>query len=221
MRGAEYLFKKIEARRAELGLSQAELGKRALGQENSAAIQNIRRGSSPTYDKLLAIADALDFELYFGPRRQGDVGVQGFSEPSATILISDQSFEVIGTGSHSIAFPAEFFEALGSRASDLDMRAIADDRMSPGLPTGTHVAIDKTKTDPDPVPKNNQRRSVPIYLCSLGGQQIACRLERQDGAHYLAAFDNPQYPPCYLRVLDLKVEGRVVWCGRTVKEDHP
>ncbi|PKP85847.1 MAG: hypothetical protein CVT80_00485 [Alphaproteobacteria bacterium HGW-Alphaproteobacteria-2] len=61
----------IEARRRELGLTQADVARRA-GRKSStgtALIQNVKRGKSPTLQNISAICDALDLELYIGPRR--------------------------------------------------------------------------------------------------------------------------------------------------------
>ncbi|MEM1077419.1 MAG: S24 family peptidase [Pseudomonadota bacterium] len=63
------LLEIIEDRRRELGLTQTEVTKRAFRRNDTSAIQSIRRGSSPSVEKLAAIGDALGLELYFGPKR--------------------------------------------------------------------------------------------------------------------------------------------------------
>lgn len=69
------IYALLEQKRLELGLSQAQVSDRALGKPDSAAFQNIRRGASPSVEKLEALARALDLDFYFGPRR-GDVDQQ-------------------------------------------------------------------------------------------------------------------------------------------------
>ena len=59
----------IEQRRRELGLSQAQVSERAFSRSDTSAIQNIRRGSSPSVEKLAALGRALGLEFYFGPKR--------------------------------------------------------------------------------------------------------------------------------------------------------
>lgn len=69
----------IENRREDLGLSQAEVSERAFGRKENSAIQNIKRGSSPSAEKLEALAGALDLEFYFGPKREGTSALPAFS----------------------------------------------------------------------------------------------------------------------------------------------
>lgn len=69
MTESDRIYAVIEARRRELGLSQAQVSERAFGRSDTSAIQNIRRGSSPSAEKLSALSEALDLEFYFGPRK--------------------------------------------------------------------------------------------------------------------------------------------------------
>ena len=54
---------------SELGLSQTQLGQLAFGKPNNSAIQALKAGSSPAVDRLEAIANAIGWEVYFGPPR--------------------------------------------------------------------------------------------------------------------------------------------------------
>lgn len=65
----EELHTLLDERRKELGLSHMQLGKLAFGREDASALHNMKRGSSPTYERLAAIAEALGFELYVGKPR--------------------------------------------------------------------------------------------------------------------------------------------------------
>lgn len=56
----------------ELGLSHLQLGQLAFDRPDSSALMGMKRGSSPTYERLSAIARALGLELYLGlPRAAG------------------------------------------------------------------------------------------------------------------------------------------------------
>lgn len=66
----------VEDRRKELGLSQAEVSARAFGRNDNAAIQNLKKGASPSIDRVEALARALNLEVYFGPKRHAS----GFSD---------------------------------------------------------------------------------------------------------------------------------------------
>lgn len=63
------LYALLEERRRELGLSQAEVDRRAFGKAGNASFQAIRRGASPSYDRLMALGNVLGLEFYFGPQR--------------------------------------------------------------------------------------------------------------------------------------------------------
>lgn len=66
------IFDLLEEKRKKIGLSQAEVSAKVLGNErrDSALFQTLRRGSMPSAGRLQAIAAALDFEFYFGPPRE-------------------------------------------------------------------------------------------------------------------------------------------------------
>lgn len=60
------LFELLDERRKELKLSHMQLGKLAFGREDASALHNLKRGSSPTYERLAAIVEALGYEIYIG-----------------------------------------------------------------------------------------------------------------------------------------------------------
>ncbi|SNS87498.1 hypothetical protein SAMN05421763_103312 [[Luteovulum] sphaeroides subsp. megalophilum] len=64
------LYEMLEKRRAELGLSQAEVCMRAFGKSDNSPLQSIRRGSSPSVDKLEALCAALDINFQIGSDEQ-------------------------------------------------------------------------------------------------------------------------------------------------------
>lgn len=63
------LYHILEERRRELGLTQSEVTERAFGRKDTSAIQNIRRGKSPSVTSAAAICEALGLEFYIGPKR--------------------------------------------------------------------------------------------------------------------------------------------------------
>lgn len=79
----------LEARRKELGLTQAQVSLRAFGREDTSPLQNIKRGSWPSPDKLKALCDALDLEFYIGHVRKPDP--RGFAEEVRQFLVADEA----------------------------------------------------------------------------------------------------------------------------------
>ena len=65
------IFEVIDLRRKELGLTQADVSKRAFNRSDTGPIQHLRRGKSPTARTLRSLCDALGLEFYIGPPRQG------------------------------------------------------------------------------------------------------------------------------------------------------
>ena len=63
------MHKLFENRRAEVGISQAQLSQLAFGSKTKTPIQAMRRGSSPTAETLTALCRALGLEFYIGPPR--------------------------------------------------------------------------------------------------------------------------------------------------------
>jgi hypothetical protein len=69
------VYSTVEARRVELGLSQADLSRIAFGKSGNSAIQNLKT-SDPGFSRVEALARALNLDIYFGPKRHAP----GFAE---------------------------------------------------------------------------------------------------------------------------------------------
>lgn len=67
MLSAAYIYEQLEKRRFELGLSQADVGLRAFGKADNSAFQALRKGSSPSAEKLEALCGALGLVLHIDP----------------------------------------------------------------------------------------------------------------------------------------------------------
>jgi len=69
------IYEILEVRRKAKGLSQTEVGVLAFGKPDNSPLQSLRRGSSPSVERLEALATVLGLELYFGEPR-GEVTSQ-------------------------------------------------------------------------------------------------------------------------------------------------
>ena len=115
----------IEARRAELGWSQVDVGRHAFGKADNSVISNMKRGSSPTFDRLAAICDALGLELYIGkPRRPEGSPLQLDEDGPDTDLQKSDAFRAgylplpwldgsKGAGSSPVAFAYAWLDSNG------------------------------------------------------------------------------------------------------------
>jgi phage repressor protein C with HTH and peptisase S24 domain len=110
------IYKIIEKRREELGLTQAQVSKLAFNRNDTSAIQNIKRGSSPSVDKLFKICEVLNLECYFGlPRTEAGIVmkiVQDHGEASQVDKILNMETEagksILASGDQSVADNAQF-----------------------------------------------------------------------------------------------------------------
>lgn len=228
---ADDLYAQIEARRIELGLTQAELGFRAFGKSETSAIQNIKRGSSPSFERMGALAGALGYDLYFGPPRDTGVieHVMIDGADYAHIPLHD-ALLAAGAGYDNsagqvvdhIAFRRDWLERLGVTASGVRLARVQSDSMQPTMWAGDLLMIDTTKTEPMIRRRDgaDQRRS-PIYALIDGGDARVKRVERPSADTMFLISDNPDFAPELRQGCDIqtiKIVGKVVWWGHTARE---
>lgn len=143
------LHELLEARRKELGLSHMQLGVKAFGRDDASTLHNIKRGSSPTYDRLGQIVEALGWEVVIGPSKK-----LGFAEAEeATDLTAISGMRagylpipwldlIAGKGSSPIALHVSYLDKLGLQIDRL--RALMPDELpsSAGLPSNSVAIVD-------------------------------------------------------------------------------
>lgn len=228
------LFRLIEDRRLQLGLSQSEVGRRSLGQSDGSAIQNIRRGSSPTFENLQKICEVLGLRVSIEP-------VTGRSESGDSALCLDREHcadyspipildvaLAAGTGrvndheviiSH-LAFRSDWLRGLGLSAASSVVARAAGESMAPTIHDGDAVLIDRARAIPPQHPREaKDSRPAPIYaLFDENGARIKRLAVSSPGVLALLS-DNPEYPPDFLPADQVHIIGRVMWWGHTNRED--
>jgi phage repressor protein C with HTH and peptisase S24 domain len=216
----QQIYELIEARRKELNLSQAQLGQRALGQDNSSVIQAIRRGSSPSAQKLQAICDALGLEFYVGPKRHAEPDKRSNHE---TIALLDEfafveRFDVAlsgGPGSTNdnarklapVAFRREWLTASGLNPSKCVVCSVVGFSMEPLLWEGDLVLLDRRRSD---------LRSGEVYgVVDVEGDTRVKRLEKIENGLLLRS-ENSECPTEARLGEDanrVRIIGRLAWSG--------
>lgn len=84
----------IRSRLRELGITAEEASLKAVGSKSLIANMGRARYGSPTMESLVALADTLGLEFYFGPRR--DVGPPDPSHPApGDVRIGDEEYSLI------------------------------------------------------------------------------------------------------------------------------
>ncbi len=138
MMDASEIYALFEARRKELGLSQAEVGMLAFNKADNAALQNIKKGSSPSIERVSAIARALGLDLYLGEQKQAEAALADmkayFSQPAILGRLMSQYgphktvqeiIEDEGYGDATVADMFARFEGEESARVKIDLAAYA------------------------------------------------------------------------------------------------
>lgn len=215
----------------ELGLSQAQLGQRAFGKLDNTAIQSLKKGSSPAIDRLEAIAQALGWEVYFGPPRE--------TVPAEQLSLADDNFARVpvhqarlaaGDGASNpdeqvieyLAFRRAWLTKIGVSASNAVIARTKGDSMLPLIHSGDLILIDRARCEV-PITRRSKtdRRPSPIYAFVDEGDARVKRIERPEKDVVMLLSDNPAFGPEILsaaRFEALEIIGRVVWWGHTYDE---
>lgn len=219
------LYRILEDRRLELGLTQAEVTERAFGRADTSSIQNIRRGKAPSITSAAAICDALGLEFYIGPRR--DVGPPNPSHPLAgDVRIGDEEYSLIprydvnvsaGPGiiptseaqDDRVAFSRSWLIRHHISADLSGLVKVKGDSMAPVIPDGALVLVHYAEM-------YVEREGVYVY--SRNGEAYIKRLLPVDRApngrptSMVIISENPEYKPevvTGLALNELRIVGRV------------
>jgi hypothetical protein len=144
MRTAHDILALFESRMEELGMTQSQLEDKAFGKPGNTAIQSLKKGAGPSFERVADMARALGLELYLGrPRRHGLV------EPEAA-----SDFHVRNTGKAGY-LPIPWTESKPGKGSSplalldswLEDHALIIDELSAVLPDITMVeGVDPART---------------------------------------------------------------------------
>ena len=229
----EDLFRLLEDRRQQLGLSQSEVGRRSLGQSDGSAIQNIRRGSSPTFENLQRICDVLGLRVNIEPiisqleaPSPVDTAARESDDAFSPIPILDVALAA-GNGhlnehetviSH-LAFRVDWLRGLGLSASNAVVARALGESMAPTIYDGDMVLIDRARAAP-PMHSRAAKdtRPAPIYAILDGNGARIKRLAMSSPGVLALLSDNPEFPPDFQPVDQVHVIGRVMWWGHTNRE---
>lgn len=219
----EQIFEALERRREEMGMSQAQVGLRAFGKSDNSAFQGLRRGSSPSVERLAALAEALGLELYLGPPRAGEpqISYDAVADESDFVRIRRYDVQLSGgSGAFNgedeimapIAFRKAWFRRHGLTPESCCIVGVRGDSMEPKLSDGDLVLLDIRQGD-------LVDRSI-YGIVDLDGEARVKRIEVIENG-YLLRSDNP-YFKTELRMGDdakrLKFIGRVVTALHELEE---
>lgn len=219
----DIVIEAIDAALRRKGLSDAAASKLAVG--HPSLIKNLRmpREGDKRYNwtALEKLAEVLDLELYFGPRRErGPIVVTEIAgEQYAAVRRFDASLSA-GPGTDNIgeltagaiAFRRDWLTRQGISPAQAIVLNVRGRSMQPTLWDGDLVMVDQRRTAPV-----NRR----IYaLVGPDGEARVKRLERLPDALLLHS-DNGEFPTELVPPADanrIRILGEVVWWGHTVKD---
>lgn len=209
------IFARLEKRRLELGLTQVDVGSRALNHTDGSALQNMKRGSAPTVDKLSRICDVLGLELYVGPPLNKHLGLaesEGETDFGQTDAVRTGYFAIpwhrpgLGPLLSPIAFQHQW---MSDQALIPDrLRAVAiDEPFLAGIKAGPALVIIDTDSA--------RRATHDLWCYTEKGRTVVARL-MFDRGNIVVSRENPPQPPRLLLEADIATVtllGRVVWMG--------
>lgn len=224
------LFALLDQRRAELGWSQAEVGRRAFGQADGSALQNIRRGSSPTFDKLQRLCEVLGLEVSLSGITAKPLSVPSAQSDDFAHIPVHQAALAAGDGATNdgdtivdhLAFRKSWLSQIGVSSANAVLARAWGDSMLPSIHCGDMLLIDRSKRS-IPIRRRSlkDRRPSQIYALLSEGKARVKRIERPESGLIILASDNPAFGPEILtgpQVDDLEIIGKVVWWGHTNRE---
>jgi len=202
------------------GLSPAAASKLAAG--HFSLIKNMKAskagGKRYSVETLEKLAEVLDLELYFGPKRE--ITAAASTTVSGEVFKTVARYDAAGAAGNGminfdgppidhLAFSKRWLEQNGISAGDCILINVRGDSMEPSIYDGDLVMIDRRKT---------QIRSGRIYAFREGESLRIKRLELIPDAAIILRSDNPTYPPEHrvgpaMNTVSLGLIGEVVWSG--------
>lgn len=218
----------IDEALARKGLSDAAASKLAVG--HPSLIKNLRmpRDGEKRYNlpSLRKLAEVLDLEFYFGPRRDsGLVEVIDKDAEYAHIPVHDV-FLAAGAGAtndaeeivDALAFRRDWLRRIGLDPSKAAIARARGDSMQPSIWDGDLLLIDRNRIMP-PVPAQTDRpKRMPVFALLHDGEAKVKRLQMIDKGLAMLLSDNPDHQPCLVTPESLQIIGKVVWWGHTSKD---
>ncbi|MBW6495806.1 MAG: S24 family peptidase [Burkholderiaceae bacterium] len=214
------------------GLTDAAASKLAVG--HPSLIKNLRmpRAGEKRYNfpALAKLAEVLDLELYFGPRREADPIEQVILSSKAYVPIALHAAELAaGAGAENgdaevidyLVFRRDWLRKIGVPAASARLARVRGESMLPTLSPGDMVMIDTARTTVPVRPRQPERplRADLYAVFESGGARVK-RVEHSTPGELWLHSDNTalRLPPERRTGFDaeqLGIIGKVVWWGHT------
>ncbi len=209
----DVILSTIDEALARKRLSDAAASKLAVG--HPSLIKNLRmpRDGEKRYNlpSLQKLADVLDLEFYFGPRRETapipQVTLEGVDYASIPLHEAWLSAGpgIANAGANIVdhlAFRRDWLARIGVTASQLCLARVTGDSMFPTLSPGDMVLLDTSKTAPPVRPRTStDKRRPAIWALVDNGEARIKRIERPTDSTMLLLSDNQTIRPNCCQVI--------------------
>jgi phage repressor protein C with HTH and peptisase S24 domain len=200
----------------------------AFGKQDNTAMQSLRKGSSPAFDRVAALAAALGLELYLGPPRDTSPVPTADAEDFVAVT-RYAALASAGTGIENtddklepVIFRRDWLRGIGVAPSRARLVTAAGRSMEPFIRDGDLVMFDTGKTVPPIRPSGRSRGHPSIYVLTLGSDTLVKSIDRPSADRLIISSENPDEGGMQVLVgdeidTDLSIKGKVIWWGHTDK----
>lgn len=219
MISAEELYTLLDSRRVELGFSQSDVGRKALGQNDGSVLQNIRRGAMPRFDNLQRVCEVLGIRVRLeapdqtpGAFREHAPEYNAGDAIRSGYLILPWRWPGQGKGSVPVAFPSEW---LASRALLPERLAASQPEVSmlETWPVGRSIVL---------VDVQSQRRGAGLWVYRRSGQEHLARIAFIAPSRIVILPDSDSAMPVIVDDIaddGIEIGGQVVWAALDIERE--
>lgn len=213
MRDPKEILRLFESRMRELDMTQTDRGLKAFGKVDHTAMQSLEKSSSPGYDRVAAMAEALGLELYLGlPRPKGS----GFAEPDAAADLSQPRLSEDHFMSLPLHGPSGGMASSPIALSSVWMaaHALLADRLHVIVPDAVNIEGFGQRGAVAGIDKRAERPvGVGLWCYAESGKSHIARLTFDRGTVIISP-KRPEQPPRLILGADaarIRPLGKVVW----------
>lgn len=220
MISAEELYTLLDSRRVELGFSQTDVGRKALGQNDGSVLQNIRRGAMPRFDNLQRVCDVLGIRIRL---ERPDQAAGVFREQASEYYAGDEALRsgylvlpwrwpAKGKGAVPVAFSSEWIAA----------RALLPERLAASQPEVSMLEAWPVGKSIVLVDVQSLRRGTGLWVFRRSGQEHLARIAFIAPSRLVVLPDNPAAMPVVIDDIaadGIELGGQVVWAAMDLERE--
>lgn len=194
---------------------------------NVGVLRSVLGDRDITYSNLKMLSEAVGFELYNGPPRDGSSNQPPVADPDELADIPLYSAGLAaGAGASNgadeiidyLAFRNDWLRKIGVAPSNAVMARVKGESMQPTIWSGDMVLIDKSKRDVLSRGSARKTSKPHVYAFVESGEARVKRIDRVDTDFYAVMSDNAEFQIEFKTgkaLQDMHIIGRVMWWAHT------